>query len=365
MKIIFFVILFFHGLIHLLGFVKAFNLKEIKELTLPISTNYGIIWLLAAILILLSGLLFIFENNYWWLTAIVGVIISQILIIAFWKDARFGTMPNLIILVVAIVGYANFSFQQTVNSEVKSLLSNINVNDTEILDSNKISHLPVAVQNWLINSGAVGKPFVNSVSLKQKAQMKMKSDQTDWYEAKAEQYFSIPTSSFIWSVNMKMMTFLEIVGRDKLIDGKGEMLIKMFSIIPFVNTKDNLKLNSGSLQRYLAEIVWFPSAALGKNITWEAIDDSSSKASINVNGTIGIGMFYFTKEGTFKKFSTMRYFGGEDNSELKEWIITPNEFKVMNGIKIPTKSTATWRLDKGDWDWIKVEIIEINYNVKN
>lgn len=58
----------------------------------------------------------------------------------------------------------------------------------------------------------------------------------------------------------------------------------------------------------------------------------------------------------------MRYFGGEENSELREWIITPSEIKEMNGIKIPTKSTATWKLENGDWDWLKVEIEEINYN---
>lgn len=34
---ILFFMLFFHGLIHLLGFVKAYGFADIKELTLPIS----------------------------------------------------------------------------------------------------------------------------------------------------------------------------------------------------------------------------------------------------------------------------------------------------------------------------------------
>ena len=110
MKVLFFVILFFHGIIHFLGFAKAFNLKEFKELTLQISHLNGIIWLITGILILTSGLLFIFNNNYSWIPALIGVIISQILIIIYWKDAKFGTIPNVILLFVSIIGYANFSF---------------------------------------------------------------------------------------------------------------------------------------------------------------------------------------------------------------------------------------------------------------
>ncbi|MCB9209529.1 MAG: hypothetical protein H6612_02375 [Ignavibacteriales bacterium] len=361
MKILFFVILFFHGVIHFLGFAKAFNLKEIKELTLPISQFNGVIWLIAGILFLTSGLLFTFNNNYWWLPAVIGIIISQFLIFTFWKDAKFGSIPNIIVLLVAMVGYANFSFQNMVGLEVKKLLSDIKL-DNQIVDPNMISNLPVAVQSWLNYSGIVGKPFIHSVSLNQKVQMKMKSDQTEWYDAEAAQYFNVNSSSFIWSVKMEMMTLFQVVGRDKLINGKGEMLIKLLGLLSLVDTKDNSKLNMGSAQRYLAEIVWFPSAALSKNIKWQAIDDSTASAVISINETTAEGTFYFNSNGSFKNFITMRYFGGEENSELREWIITPSEIKEMNGIKIPTKSTATWKLENGDWDWLKVEIEEINYN---
>jgi hypothetical protein len=37
----------------------------------------------------------------------------------------------------------------------------------------------------------------------------------------------------------------------------------------------------------------------------------------------------------------------------------------MNGVKIPVKLTATWKLDEGDWTWLKLEITEIKYNIKS
>jgi len=41
LKIIFLFIVLIHALIHLLGFVKAFNLTEISQLTQPISKTSG------------------------------------------------------------------------------------------------------------------------------------------------------------------------------------------------------------------------------------------------------------------------------------------------------------------------------------
>ena len=52
MRIIFLIIVILHGLIHLLGFVKGIGLKEVKELTLPISKPLGFIWLASAFIFL-------------------------------------------------------------------------------------------------------------------------------------------------------------------------------------------------------------------------------------------------------------------------------------------------------------------------
>ncbi|NOX87899.1 MAG: hypothetical protein GXO77_02655 [Calditrichaeota bacterium] len=108
MKIVFVIIIAFHGLIHLLGFVKAFELSEIKELTQPVSKPFGVLWLVAFLLLIATALLFALKNNYWWELGIIAVLISQMLVVIFWRDAKFGTIPNIIILLVSINSYANY-----------------------------------------------------------------------------------------------------------------------------------------------------------------------------------------------------------------------------------------------------------------
>mgnify|MGYP000950476233 FL=1 len=154
-----------------------------------------------------------------------------------------------------------------------------------------------------------------------------------------------------------------MVGRDKFENGKGAMTIKLFYLIPFVNTKNNEKVNQATLQRYLAEIVWFPSAALSPYITWDAIDNHSAKATMTYHGTKGSGIFHFDENGNFKTFVAMRYKDAND-TEPTEWKVTAIKTEVRNGIKIPVESRAVWKLENGDWTWLKLKITNIAYNVK-
>ena len=56
MRIVFLIIVVFHGLIHVLGFAKAMGFKEVKELTLPISIPIGFVWLSADDLFFFYGI---------------------------------------------------------------------------------------------------------------------------------------------------------------------------------------------------------------------------------------------------------------------------------------------------------------------
>jgi hypothetical protein len=109
MKFIILSIILLHGLLHLIGFVKAFGFAELNELTTPVSREWGIIWLITTLLLISAGVLWILNLEYWWIPGLIGVILSQLLIFTFWQDARFGTIPNLIILIVIIAGFLRFS----------------------------------------------------------------------------------------------------------------------------------------------------------------------------------------------------------------------------------------------------------------
>ena len=94
-----------HGLIHLIGFVKAFKPGVIKRFKMPISKGKGLLWLAASILFLGSAVLLFMQSNIWWIPASAATFISQYLIILIWPDAKFGTLGNATLLALIALRY--------------------------------------------------------------------------------------------------------------------------------------------------------------------------------------------------------------------------------------------------------------------
>lgn len=361
MKVPFLIVVLLHGLIHVLGFVKGFELKEVKVLTVPISKPMGVVWLTSTFLFLTFGALYLLNSQYAWLIGFIAVILSQVLIMLFWKDAKYGTIPNVIILAISIVSFGYYNFQRIIQQETLQLLNkNLSIENITFEESD-LNNLPEPVKEWLKNSGVIGKPFISYGKVTQIAEMQMKPEQDNWVTATAIQYTTIDNPAFIWSADVKMNSLLNFQGRDKFDDGKGEMLIKMNSLFNVVNEQGD-KLDEGTLQRYLGEMVWFPSLALSPYITWEQIDVNKAKATMTYKGTSGSGTFYFNSNGDVTKFSALRYKGNETDAKRYGWEINISDYKTFEGIKVPSKMTSTWKLDDKDWTWLKMEVKDIKYN---
>jgi hypothetical protein len=361
MRIALIVLIAIHGIIHLFGFLKAFGLSEFNAITQPVSKPFGILWLLAFILLITAAFLLMMDSHYYWVLAGIAILLSQLLIISFWTDARFGTIINLMILVSVLLAYSFSHFIKKVNAERKQMLTEMTASKGAIISEQMFDGLPAPVVSWLLASGISGKVPVQSISLEQSLEMLAKPEQKEWYKAHATQYFTIDPPAFNWTLQTKINPFMPMVGRDKFEHGKGEMEIKLLSFIPVAHVKNNSKTNEATLQRYLAELVWFPSAALNPYIRWEAIDDHSAKATMRIAGTEGSGVFYFDEKGFFQKFVALRYKESDKNAIRIPWTVTALKTEEKNGIFIPTELKVDWTIDHREWTWLKLKIEQIEY----
>ncbi|PKQ45132.1 DUF6544 family protein [Confluentibacter flavum] len=362
MRFVFAFLIIVHGLIHLMGFLKAFGFANLNQLSKNISKTMGLFWLFAAILLFITTLFYLTKDR-WFFIAVLAIVLSQILIIMSWKDAKFGTVANIIILMVCMSAYGNYIFNKKVSNETTSLLKGVSVNNDSIITKEYLTHLPEIVQKWIQNSGVIAKEKMVSVWLKQQGALKTKPS-GKWMPFEAEQHFDVSHPSFIWSTEVDFMPMVKMVGRDKLVNGEGEMLIKMAGLIPVVDEGKNEKINQAAMLRYMAEMVWFPSAALNKYMTWEPIDSTSAKATFTINYKSVVGLFKFSSEGHFLSFEAQRYYGAGDDATLETWYVQSKSFKEFDGFKIPNKCEVIWKLKEGDFNWLNLEIIDLKYNVK-
>jgi hypothetical protein len=116
--------------------------------------------------------------------------------------------------------------------------------------------------------------------------------------------------------------------------------------------------------RYLAEIVWFPSAALNDYLQWEQVDSTTVKATITHGGITASGLFKFDANGDVVSFEAKRYYSRKSGATLEDWFIQiePDGYKEFEGVRIPARSAVTWKLKEGDFTWYKLEITDIHYN---
>lgn len=352
-----------HASIHVFGFLKAFDISEFNAISQPISKTFGLVWLLAFVLFVITITLMIFQSNYWFVTGFLAVMASQVLIFNYWSDAKYGSLVNLIILASVILAYAGFSFNEKIAEERKTLFENSQSVTDKPIPIESVSELPGVVKKWLTHSGAFGKRQISNVHLIQELQLKLSPDQEAWNKGKAEQYFTIHPPGFNWHINTKMNSVFNVAGRDKFEKGHGEMSIKLLSIIPVAEAKNNDKVDQATLQRFLAEIVWFPSASLSSYIKWESLDDYSARATMAYEEVKGSGVFHFDEKGNFRKFTAMRYQDSKA-SEPIEWTVIATQTEGRNGIKIPVECQVSWLLENGKWNWLKLKIKDIQYNVK-
>ena len=361
MRTLFIVLFLVHGCIHLLGYIKAFYPSFDSGPIQSVSRPFGLGWLLVGLLFIVTAILLVLKKEWWPILGIITILLSQILIIIFWKDARYGTILNLVFLLVTISCHADYKFNQMTLNESHAIFRPVNLSTSVVPTIENLGNLPTIVQKWLTVSGVFHTEKTVLVRLRQKGEMKT-SPSGRWMPFTAQQYFNCKDPAFVWVTKVNPLPLLYMNGRDKLTDAQGEMLIKLFGIFPVVNEGKNEKINAASMQRYLAEMCWFPSAALNKYLIWESIDETSAKAILTLDNESVSGVFTFTSEGEFHSFETKRYYGSGKDAELEIWHIEALEQKLFDGIKIPSKCKVTWRLEEGDFNWLNLEITALEYN---
>lgn len=264
----------------------------------------------------------------------------------------------VIFLAIAILIFAYTQFTAKVNSEVGQLFSKNNYN-VGVITEDMLKDLPSPVQKYLRYSGVIGKPWINTVILEQTGQLRT-SHQGKWMPFAAEEYYSVNPPGFVWRVRGPQKWLPIIQGRDGYIDGKGELLIKLISLFPVANAKGN-ELDQGAMMRYLNEMMWFPTAFLGENISWREINDTSAEVTLHDKDKTTTAILHFDEEGKLINFVAKRYMSSGNEFKFETWETPISDYREFEGFRLPSKGKAVWKLKDGDFEYIQLEIKNIKY----
>lgn len=274
-------------------------------------------------------------------------------------------MNWLLIIAIIIIGLvtgawaARWRLRRSVDREVKDIFGGIDPERKPVTIAD-LAHLPIMVQRWLIHSGIVGKAPIRSVRIVQRGQMRL-DPKHKWKPITAEHFCRLDEPAFIWRAEMRMAPFLKIFGIDRFRNGKGRMHLRLDAAIPLVESTGE-ELDQGTMVRFLDEMIWYPSMALSPLITWEEVAPDKARATFAYKGKRVSGIFEFAPDGRVRNFSAIRYMERKGQYSLEQWSTPMGDYRRFEGIEIPARGSVIWHLKTGDFLWLDMEIVQVEYN---
>jgi hypothetical protein len=216
------------------------------------------------------------------------------------------------------------------------------------------------VQRYLRFSGVVGQPWIRTVRLRYRGHFRMAVNKP-WMPLHAEQFYTTDRPGFLWKARFSIAGLPLMFGSDLYKDGHSHMHGKLLGLFTVVDGQGET-VDQGTMLRYLQEMSWFPTAYLGHNITWRALDDHSADVSLHDRGKTVTGRMYFDDEGRLLSFVAQRYGEFNGRSMLETWSTPTTEYARLAGLRLPAAGLGVWQLPKGDFAYINVRVTRIEYN---
>ena len=229
-----------------------------------------------------------------------------------------------------------------------------------VISTAMLEGLPKPMQRHMHYTGLVGKPLADTVYLKQSGRFRLGADRP-WMPMTADEWYTVNPPSLLWKARFKIAGVPLVSARDRYEGGRGHMFGKVAGLFTVFDARGP-ELDQATMIRYLNEIMWFPSAFLSENITWQGVDDHSADAVFTDGGKSVTGRWFVDEEGRITNFTAKRYREFDGHYSLDDWATPITSYGVLAGLNLPVAGQAVWHLPEGDLVYADLAITEVEYN---
>lgn len=364
MKYLLLAVVAIHGLIHLMGFSKAFGLASFEQLRVPISQPLGLLWLAAALLFLLSAVLLIAAPKWWWAPALGAVAISQVVIITSWSDAKFGTLANLIVLapaVIAALSHAPWGYRAQYDHDVAEGLT-ATAAPAEPVTEADIAHLPPIVQQYLRFTGAVGQPRVANYQVHFHGALRNGPDSA-WMPMEADQQSFVAPAERLFLVDATMFG-LPTTAYHRYIGPNATFEVNVASVVKVVDARGPEMDRSETVTLFNDMVLLAPATLIDPAIDWEELDPLTLRATFTNAGHTIAAVLSFAENGALTNFVSddrSRTLDGKTYEHVR-WSTPVSSWRSVSGHRLP-EAEAHWQLPGGEFAYGRFAVVDVAYNV--
>jgi hypothetical protein len=185
-----------------------------------------------------------------------------------------------------------------------------------------------------------------STWLRQRGEMRLDRN-GPWLPFEAQEWFFGPGIEFRWQANMDSRPFLKTQVVDAFERGKGALTVSILGILPVVRARGPV-VDKGEMLRGLAELPWHPlSFRETDHLKWQSCGSNKLLGSFNDGKTCATLELDIDGDGHVLGGSAVRPRKVGKSMVETMWSGIYSEYRMFQGIRIPTRAEAAWDLPEG------------------
>jgi hypothetical protein len=271
--------------------------------------------------------------------------------------AILWTLTVVVLIGVGLLVLSYAKFLGDMGADVTRLVASAARSPVPVVTEAMIDALPPPAQRYFRNAAVVDQPIPRLVRLKQTGRIRSSAD-AGWMTFEADETYSVNPPGFVWRAYFPAPLTPMVLGRDEYLEGNGSIVMKLLAAMP-VADEHGAELGPAGLMRYLNEMMWFPAAMLGPNVSIAAIDDTSFRLRIADRGMTAEATLFVDEAGRLTNFRARRF--NSATRQLETWETPITGYGTLSGLQLPVSGWAVWKLADGDFAYIELDVTELTY----
>ncbi|HXY32403.1 MAG TPA: DUF6544 family protein [Gemmatimonadaceae bacterium] len=365
MTLLFALFLVAHGLIHLIGFAKAFGFAQLPQLTQPVSQTFGVLWLAATLLFLASAWALFAWPRGWWVIGTCAIIVSMVAIAHSWSDARYGALADAVALIGVVVGFLASgpgSLRAEYEHDVDRALSRATAQQP--VTEADLEHLPEPVRRYVRASGAVGYPRVHNFRVRMHGRFRGSRD-ARWFPIRAEQHNFVDEPARFFFLRGAMFG-IPAVAYHRYVGPSATMTVRAAALVPVARSSGR-EMDEGETVTMLNDMCMMaPATLISPSIDWVAVDSRTARATFtNAGHSVSAELTFNERDEMTDFVSDDRYQTSPDGRTATKlrWSTPIEGYRAFGPFRLASGGQARWHDAAGDWAYIDLTIDEVEYNV--
>lgn len=273
----------------------------------------------------------------------------------------FWTVLIVLLAVIAFLAGADRLYYAKFVRQAKAVRIQAGLDTNGQYSEADLSGLPAPVANYIRFSGLIGKKKISAARISHKGTFRP-GEKAPFYPIRGIYYLTTVKPSFYWYGKIKLFPGISVTAIDSYFNGKGSMRIKAMSLVDIGGT-NTAGIDDSAFGRCIAEMTIIPSFFLDRNrIKWTGGNSTSAECVVTDSGKSAVARLYFNPDGSMERIVVRRmYDHGNGRYTPENFTGKGSDYRVIDGVRIPTVLDGYWNLKDGDLHYVHFTITRAEF----